>query len=106
MATATHAIARAETVGSLLRPAYLLEARAQYRAGTRSEAALVEVEDRAVREAIALQESVGLDVITDGEHRRLSWISTVPLLQDTLHPPVLGGFSYLVSERASFMRFW
>jgi 5-methyltetrahydropteroyltriglutamate--homocysteine methyltransferase len=106
MPSATHPIARAETVGSLLRPAYLLEARAQFRAGMLSDAALVEVEDRAVREAIALQESVGLDVITDGEHRRLSWISTVPLLQDTLHPPVLGGFSYLVSERTSFMGFW
>jgi 5-methyltetrahydropteroyltriglutamate--homocysteine methyltransferase len=41
-----------------------------------SEAELRAAEDRAVREAIALQEAVGLDVIDDGELRRASWIVT------------------------------
>jgi 5-methyltetrahydropteroyltriglutamate--homocysteine methyltransferase len=99
-------VARAETVGSLLRPPYLLEAREARRAGTLSDTDLRAVEDRAVSEAIALQESSGLDVITDGEHRRLSWISTVNIVQDTMRDSPLGGFSYRDSTRASFMTFW
>jgi 5-methyltetrahydropteroyltriglutamate--homocysteine methyltransferase len=59
-----------------------------------------------VSEAIALQESVGLDAITDGEHRRLSWISTVNIAQDNLRPSPLGGFDYRDSTRTSFMTFW
>jgi methionine synthase II (cobalamin-independent) len=98
--------ARAETVGSLLRPAYLLEAREARRAGTLSEADLTVVEDRAVTEAIDLQQSVGLDVITDGEHRRLSWISTVNIVQDNMRQSPLAGFAYRESTRASFMTFW
>jgi 5-methyltetrahydropteroyltriglutamate--homocysteine methyltransferase len=99
-------VARAETVGSLLRPAYLLEAREARRAGTLSDADLQVVEDRAVTEAIDLQQSVGLDVITDGEHRRLSWISTVNIVQDNLRASPLGGFAYRESTRTSFMTFW
>jgi len=100
------ATARAETVGSLLRPAYLLEARDARRAGSLSDDDLRSVEDRAVLEAIDLQQSVGLDVITDGEHRRLSWISTVNIVEDALRPSPLGGFTYHDSSRASFMSFW
>jgi 5-methyltetrahydropteroyltriglutamate--homocysteine methyltransferase len=99
-------IARAETVGSLLRPAYLLEARQARRSGAVSEADLQAVEDRAVREAIDLQEAAGLDVITDGEHRRLSWISTIAIVEDSMRPSPLAGFSYLESKRTSFMSFW
>ncbi len=100
------ATARAETVGSLLRPAYLLEARDARRAGNLSDDELRIVEDRAVQEAIDLQQSVGLDVITDGEHRRLSWISTVNIVEDSMRPSPLGGFSYRESSRASFTSFW
>src|SRR3712207_7030988 len=35
---------------------------------------------RSVREAIALQEAAGLDVISDGELRRTSWIASIPLV--------------------------
>jgi methionine synthase II (cobalamin-independent) len=70
------AIARADTVGSLLRPAYLREARQGRRTGSVSDAELRAAEDRAVREAIALQEAAGLDVINDGELRRGTWIVT------------------------------
>ena len=63
-------IARSDVVGSLLRPAYLREARQGVREGRVSAAELQVVEDRAVREAIALQEAAGLDVISDGELRR------------------------------------
>jgi 5-methyltetrahydropteroyltriglutamate--homocysteine methyltransferase len=61
---------RADVVGSLLRPAYLKEARAELSAGRITPAQLAAVEDRAVREAVALQEAVGLAVATDGEMRR------------------------------------
>jgi 5-methyltetrahydropteroyltriglutamate--homocysteine methyltransferase len=61
---------RADHVGSLLRPPELLEARAKQQAGEISAAALRAVEDRSIREAVALQESIGLRGITDGEYRR------------------------------------
>jgi 5-methyltetrahydropteroyltriglutamate--homocysteine methyltransferase len=66
-------VARAEVVGSLLRPAYLQNARQGAREGRVGDAARHEAEDRAVLEAIALQEVIGLDVITDGEMRREGW---------------------------------
>ncbi|MGH6961220.1 MAG: hypothetical protein ACREE7_12095, partial [Dongiaceae bacterium] len=61
---------RADHVGSLLRPPELLAARAKCQAGEMSAAALREVEDRSIRDAVALQESIGLRGITDGEYRR------------------------------------
>jgi 5-methyltetrahydropteroyltriglutamate--homocysteine methyltransferase len=74
--------ARTDVVGSLLRPPALLEARRQLEAGKLSRAAFKEVEDRAVDEALALQEDAGLDVVTDGEMRRLSFQSQVPAAVD------------------------
>src|SRR5688572_32974234 len=62
--------ARADVVGSLLRPPYLLDARAQLERGELTPAAFKAIEDRAVDEAVALQEAAGLDVVTDGEMRR------------------------------------
>lgn len=80
MTATTHVeTARSDVVGSLLRPTYLREARQAVREGRLSEAELRQVEDRAVLEAIALQEGAGLDVITDGEYRRNSWVVTIPL---------------------------
>jgi 5-methyltetrahydropteroyltriglutamate--homocysteine methyltransferase len=61
---------RADHVGSLLRPAELLAARARHQAGEVAAEALREVEDRCIREAVALQEEIGLQGITDGEFRR------------------------------------
>jgi methionine synthase II (cobalamin-independent) len=61
---------RADHVGSLLRPQELLAARARHQAGEISAVALRDVEDRSIREAVALQESIGLRGITDGEYRR------------------------------------
>ena len=65
----------ADIVGSLLRPAQLLDARQQLAAGAITAAQFNEIEDRAVDDAIALQESVGLEVVTDGEMRRQSFQS-------------------------------
>lgn len=62
-----------EVVGSLLRPAYLAEARQQFEAGQLAAAEFKKVEDRAVDGAIALQENAGIDVITDGELRRYAF---------------------------------
>ena len=64
---------RAEVVGSLLRPTYLAEARKQFEAGQIDAAAFKAIEDRAVNEAIALQEAAGIDIITDGELRRYAF---------------------------------
>jgi 5-methyltetrahydropteroyltriglutamate--homocysteine methyltransferase len=70
-------VSRAENVGSLLRPAYLNEARDEMNAGRLSVAEYKKIEDRAADEAIALNERVGLDVITDGEQRRTFFFSTL-----------------------------
>src|SRR5215208_1610700 len=99
MATRTEtAIPRADVVGSLLRPEYLREARRGVRAGTLSEAELRAAEDRAVLEAIALQEGAGLDTITDGEYRRPSWVATIPLREDRSYRAPLAGFRFLPAE--------
>ena len=71
-------IYRAETIGSLLRPHYLLEAREALEQGRIDTAEFKRVEDRAVDSAIALQEGVGLDVVTDGELRRFSFFDHLP----------------------------
>jgi methionine synthase II (cobalamin-independent) len=64
---------RADHVGSLLRPVAIREARAQHAAGTLSAEALRQVEDRYIREAIRMQEEIGLQAVTDGEYRRAFW---------------------------------
>jgi 5-methyltetrahydropteroyltriglutamate--homocysteine methyltransferase len=84
---------RAEHVGSLLRPRTLYDARAAFdgdlrrtvRSGEgRSSATLRPIEDTAILEAVALQERVGLESITDGEYRRRSWYQDFVLgLQNT-----------------------
>jgi methionine synthase II (cobalamin-independent) len=66
-------VARADVVGSLLRPAYLRDVRQEVSAGRASAAALRAAEDRAVLEAVTLQEAVGLQVLSDGEMRREGW---------------------------------
>jgi 5-methyltetrahydropteroyltriglutamate--homocysteine methyltransferase len=64
---------RSDVVGSLLRPAPLVDARERLAAGTLSAADFKRLEDRAVDEAVALQEAAGLDVVTDGELRRYAF---------------------------------
>jgi 5-methyltetrahydropteroyltriglutamate--homocysteine methyltransferase len=68
---------RAEVIGSLLRPAYLKEARRAWQAGQLSTPEFKRSEDRAVRAAIALQEAAGLDIVTDGEMRRELFTGTL-----------------------------
>jgi methionine synthase II (cobalamin-independent) len=78
--------ARAEVVGSLLRPPALRSAvEAFYAPGHsavleeergRDRAALTELEDAAVREAVERQIDCGLDVVTDGEFRRWMFLNS------------------------------
>lgn len=65
----------ADAVGSLLRPPELLAAQKRLAAGEIDGAQFKEIEDRAVDNAIALQEKIGFAVVTDGEMRRLSFQS-------------------------------
>jgi 5-methyltetrahydropteroyltriglutamate--homocysteine methyltransferase len=64
---------RADHVGSLLRPAALLEARRRHAAGEITDEQLRAVEDESIQAAVRLQEEVGLQAATDGEFRRTSW---------------------------------
>ncbi len=64
---------RNDVVGSLLRPAYLKEARLNYDEGKIDADEMQRVEERAIRQAVLLQETVGLDIVTDGEFRRLNF---------------------------------
>jgi len=90
--------ARADVVGSLLRPAYLKEARQAAREGRLDADGLRAVEDCAVRKAIALQEGAGLDVITDGELRRNSWVVTIPLREEGAAHAPLAGYEFLPAD--------
>ncbi len=82
---------RADHVGSLLRPAELQQAWARAARGEIDRAALRTVEDQSIRGAIALQESVGLQSITDGEFRRDWW-----------HIDFLRGFDGVETSTQSF----
>src|SRR5215469_13664883 len=85
---------RAEVIGSMLRPDYLKKARKQWTAGEISTWEFKKIEDRAVDEAIVIQERCGVDVITDGEMRRTHFIA--PLTD------VITG----VKEIPAFKRVW
>src|SRR4051794_21931488 len=73
MATMKRPPFRADQVGSLLRPAALMEARARFKRGEIDAAQLRRHEDEAIRDAVARQEAVGLQSVTDGEYRRDYW---------------------------------
>jgi 5-methyltetrahydropteroyltriglutamate--homocysteine methyltransferase len=65
---------RADHVGSLLRPESVKEARRKFYDEKSIDAAeLAAVEDEAIRDAIRMQEEVGLLAVTDGEIRRSFW---------------------------------
>ena len=64
---------RAEHVGSLPRPDRLMAARERFAKGEIARAELARVEDECIREAVAMQERVGIGAITDGEYRKRGW---------------------------------
>jgi 5-methyltetrahydropteroyltriglutamate--homocysteine methyltransferase len=64
---------RADHIGSLLRPKKLREAFRKHAAGELAAAQLREAQDEAIREVVKLQRDCGLEVVTDGEFRRVSY---------------------------------
>src|SRR5262245_36739359 len=82
---------RADHVGSLLRPPDLKKAREGRKSGAVSTAQLKEVEDRAIRKAVATQEAAGLESVTDGEYRRAFW-----------HVDFLTGFDGIVATQGQY----
>ncbi len=64
---------RTDIVGSLLRPAHLKQVRTRYDLEEIGADKLRRAEDDAIRRAVKIQEGVGLDVVTDGEFRRLNF---------------------------------
>jgi 5-methyltetrahydropteroyltriglutamate--homocysteine methyltransferase len=88
---ALHAI-RTDVVGSLLRPQAWQQARQHFDDRTLSLDALQAIELACVRELVALQEAIGLDVVTDGEIGRLNFqdsfglaVSGFDAAPETLH---------------------
>src|SRR4051812_17863574 len=66
---------RADHVGSLLRPTEVLQARESYARGALGLEELRQVEDNAILDALTMQREAGLDVVSDGEFRRASWLT-------------------------------
>jgi 5-methyltetrahydropteroyltriglutamate--homocysteine methyltransferase len=66
---------RAEHVGSLLRPPEVLQARAAHASGALSLEQLRAAEDGAILAVLEKQRELGIDVVTDGEIRRGSWLT-------------------------------
>lgn len=64
---------RADQVGSLLRPAVLLDARRRHAIGELDDAGLRAIEDREIERVVAKQRAIGLPAVTDGELRRSWW---------------------------------
>jgi 5-methyltetrahydropteroyltriglutamate--homocysteine methyltransferase len=65
----------AEHIGSLLRPTKLLDQRAKFTRGEIDRTELTKAENEAIKDALGLQERVGLELATDGEFRRRSYHS-------------------------------
>src|ERR1044071_3360973 len=67
----------ADHIGSLLRPPQLLEARAQYAEGRISGEELRGVEDWAILEVLDVQRQSWINIYSDGEYRRHSWLTAM-----------------------------
>ena len=96
---------RADHVGSLLRPPELLEVKAQFAEGKVTEDQLRAAEDAAVLKALELQKNAGIDVVTDGEYRRVAWSAAALLVAATAVTFVLWGTNgpaYIVDLIAAY----
>jgi 5-methyltetrahydropteroyltriglutamate--homocysteine methyltransferase len=81
----------ADHVGSLLRPPELKEAREKRKQGKIGPEELKQIEDRSIRNAVALQEAAGLQSVIDGEFRRAFW-----------HVDFLTGFEGIVATQGQY----
>lgn len=70
MAASSRPPFRADHVGSFLRPQELLSLREKVKKGEATKAQLKDLEDKSIRDLVAMQERLGLHAITDGEFRR------------------------------------
>jgi len=77
---------RADNIGSLLRPAELLDARAALREGRMEEPQVREIEDRSILKALEMQKATGVDVFTDGEYRRDIFTADITRAMDGIVP--------------------
>lgn len=77
---------RADHVGSLIRPDYLIEARNRHANGEIDADELTTIQQKAIREVVALQEGLGLKSITDGEYNRGSWHTDFLLRFENVEP--------------------
>ena len=77
---------RADNIGSLLRPAELLEARAALREGRLNEEQVRQIEDRSILKALEMQKSAGVQIFTDGEYRRDIFTADLTKAMDGLVP--------------------
>lgn len=77
---------RADNLGSLLRPAELLEARTALREGRLDEAQARVIEDRSILAALAMQKAAGVQIFTDGEYRRDIFTADLTKAMDGLVP--------------------
>jgi len=75
---------RADHIGSLLRPAKLRHAFKRHAEKALADAELGRIQDEAIREVVKLQEDCGLQVVTDGEFRRISYWARFVSLTDGL----------------------
>jgi 5-methyltetrahydropteroyltriglutamate--homocysteine methyltransferase len=90
---------RAEHIGSLLRPPHLLEQRGRFARGEIGQDDLTAAEDKAIRDAIALQESLGFKFVTDGEFRRRSYHSFFYAGLGKLRIDTIGGTDAIGTEK-------
>jgi 5-methyltetrahydropteroyltriglutamate--homocysteine methyltransferase len=77
---------RADNIGSLLRPAELLEARAALREGRMDERQVRAIEDRSILKALEMQKGAGVQIFTDGEYRRDIFTADLTKAMDGLVP--------------------
>lgn len=64
---------RADHIGSLLRPTELRQAFKDHQAKRIDDEYFAQIQDRCIRDVVALQEAAGFAVVTDGEFRRGSY---------------------------------
>ena len=73
MATSRVPTNAVDHVGSLKRPPELVQAWRACEDGKLSSEQLRRVQDESIRDAVAMQEKLGLPIVTDGEFRRGGW---------------------------------
>jgi 5-methyltetrahydropteroyltriglutamate--homocysteine methyltransferase len=85
-------------IGSLPRPQFLKDVFDDFHAGRASEETRQRLLDDAVPFALALQEAAGVDVISDGEWRRFSYVAVIC--------DIAGGFERGLSSGAQDGKYW